>query len=89
MELRIFEFSLYGTAVSYPAGDFHRRPEEMLPVVSDVGEDSPEAPHISRGGDVRVISLQNLRSQVTDSAAYLRGAVVHGGGGPAWYQRSI
>ena len=38
MELRIFEFSPYGTAVSYPAGDFHRRPEEMLPVVSDVGD---------------------------------------------------
>ena len=84
MELRIFEFSPYGTAVSYPAGDFHRRPEEMLPVVSDVGEDSPEAPHISRGGDVIVISPQNLRSQVADSTTVnFRGAVVHGGWGLA------
>ena len=53
---RIFELSPHGTLASSPALHVPLRPEEMLPVVSDVGEDSPQAPHISRGGDVRVIS---------------------------------
>ena len=81
---RIFELSPHGTMVSSPLEDITFSPEEMIPVVSDVGEDSPEAPHISRGGDVIVISPQNLRSQVADSTTVnFRGAVVHGGWGLA------
>ena len=52
MMKRIFELSPHGTPVSLPSEDITLRPEEMLPVIGDVGEDSPEAPHISRGGDV-------------------------------------
>ena len=66
---RIFELSPNGTLASTRVEHVPLRPEEMLPVVSDVGEDSSQTPHISRGGDVRVISSQNLRGQVTDGAA--------------------
>ena len=52
MKLRMFELSPHGTPDSSPALHVPLRPEEMLPVVSDVGEDSPQTPHISRGGDV-------------------------------------
>ena len=78
---RIFELSLHGTPHSSPAEHVSLSPEEMLPVVSYVGEDSPKTPHISRGGDVRIISPQNLRCKIADCAPKLGGAVVHRGGG--------
>ena len=77
MKRRIFECSLYGTLVATPAEDIPLSSEEMLPVISNEGDDSAETPHISRGGDVTIISSQNLRSQVTDCPVYLRGTVVH------------
>ena len=43
MELRMFEDSLGGTPASCPPEDIHFGPEEVLPVVSNVGEHSPEA----------------------------------------------
>ena len=89
MKLRMSELSPHGTPVSSPVEDVPLSPEEMLPVVSDVGEDSSETPHISRGGDVGIISSQNLRSQVTDTAVNLRGAVVHGGGCLAWMSMNV
>ena len=52
MELRMFEDSLGGTPASCPPEDIHFGPEEVLPVVSNVGEHSPETPHVGRGGDV-------------------------------------
>ena len=74
----IFELSSHGTPADSPGEHVSLSPEEMLPVVGNVSEDSPQAPHISRGGDVTVISSQNLRGQI---AGCLVGAVEHGGGG--------
>ena len=79
---RMSELSPHGTAVSSPVEDVPLPPEEMLPVVSNVGDESSKTPHISRGGDVRIIISQNLWSQVADST-YLGSDVVHGGGGVA------
>ena len=81
----ILELPPHGSPAVSPVEHVPLSPEEMLPVVGDVGEDSPQTPHISRGGDVEIISSQNLRGQIADSAAKLRGDVVHGGGGLAWY----
>ena len=80
---RIFALSLYRTPHSFPSENIPLRSEEMLPVVGDVGEDSSETPHVSRGGDVSVVSSQNLGSQVADCTTELGGAVVHRGGGLA------
>ena len=77
---RIFELSLHRTLVSSPVEHVPLRPEEMLPVVSDVDNESPQAPHIGRGGNMRIVSPQNLRSQVADSTN-LGGDVIHGGRG--------
>ena len=83
MELRMLELSLDGTPDSSPSEDIHFGPEEMLPVVGNVGEDSPKTPHVSRGCDVTTFS-ENLGSQVADSSAIRGGVVVHGRGGLAW-----
>ena len=77
---RIFELPSHGTPVSSPVEHVPLSPEEMLSVVSDVGEDSSQAPHISRGADVRVVSSQNLRGQIADPPTNLGGSVVHGAG---------
>ena len=42
MELQMFEDSLGGTPASCPPEDIHFGPEEVLPVVSNVGEHSPD-----------------------------------------------
>ena len=80
---RMYELSPHGTMFSSPVEHVPLSPEEMIPVVSDVGEESSQAPHISRGGDVRVISSQNLRSQVAGCPTNMSSTVVHGGGGLA------
>ena len=79
VELRVLELPLHGTLLSLPPEHVLLGPEEMLPVVGDVGEDSSQTPHVSRGGDVRIIS-ENLGSQVADSSSSCGGVVVHGGG---------
>ena len=57
MELGILELSPDGTLLSLPLDHVLLGPEEMLlPVIGDVGDDSSEAPHVSRGGDVKIIS---------------------------------
>ena len=80
VKLGILELPLHGTPRSLPLEHVPLGPEEMLPVVSDVDEDSSQTPHISRGGDVRIISSQNLRGQIADCPINLRGAVVHSRG---------
>ena len=88
VKLRISELSPHGTFGSSPVENIPLIPEEMLPVVSDVGEDSSKTPHIGRGGDVTIVSSENLRSQVADGfdlAIDLGGAVVHGRGGLTCY----
>ena len=80
---RILEKSPYWTPGSTPFEDVPLFPEKMLPVISDVGEDCSQTPHISRGGDVRIVSSQNLGSEIADGPTNLGGAVVHGGGGLA------
>ena len=77
---RMSELSPHGTAVSSPVEDVPLPPEEMLPVVSNVGDESSKTPHISRGGDVRIISSENLGSQVAHSSTSRGAVVVHGGG---------
>ena len=77
---RIFELPGHGTPFSSPVEHVLLSPEEMLPVVGDVGEDSSQTPHISRGADVRVISPQNLRGKIADSPTNLGGSVIHGAG---------
>ena len=71
VKLRILELPICGAQKSCPAEDIPLRPEEMLPVVGDVGEDSSQAPHVRRG--VRIVSSQNLRSQVADCPGWLDG----------------
>ena len=57
VELGILELSPHGTLLSLPLEYVLLGPEEMLlPVIGDVGDDSSEAPHVSRGGDVKIIS---------------------------------
>ena len=82
MKLGVFELSHHGTPHSSPLEYVRLGPEEVLPVVSDVGEDSSETPHISRGGDVR-ISSEDLRGEIADGPTVRVGVVVHGGGGLA------
>ena len=57
MELRIFEDSLGGTPASCPPEDIHFGHEEVLPVVSIVGEHSPETRavvvNLDRSGPVK------------------------------------
>ena len=81
MKFRIFEFSFHWAFFASPVEHIPLVPEEILPVVSDIGDNSTKTPHISRGGDMRVISSQNLRSEITDCADCTRGAVVHSGWG--------
>ena len=83
VKLGILELPLHGTPLSLPLEHVPLGPEEMLPVVSDVGEDSPQTPHVCRGVDVRIIS-ENLRSHVADTSTSWSGVVVHGGGGRTW-----
>ena len=56
VNLVILEFSLQWTLHILPLIDVLLRVEEVLPVVGDVGDDGSQAPHVSRGGDVTVIS---------------------------------
>ena len=83
MKLGMFEMSPHWTPRSSPLEHLRLGPEEVLPVVGDVGEESSETPHISRGGDVR-ISSEDLRGEIADGAAVRVGVVVHGGGCLAW-----
>ena len=46
VELGILELSLHGTLVSLPLEHVLLGPEEVLPAVSDVGEDSSQTPHV-------------------------------------------
>ena len=62
VKLGVLEASPHGTPLCPPSEDVSLRPKEMLPVISNVGEDSSQAPHVSRGRDVRIISSENLRS---------------------------
>ena len=80
VEFGILELPLHGTLLSLPLEHVLLGPEEMLPTVGDVGEDSSEAPHVSRGSDVGIIS-ENLGSQVADSPTTSSSVVVHGRGG--------
>ena len=80
---RIFELPGHGTPFSSPVEHVLLSPEEMLPVVGDVGEDSSQTPHVSRGGDVRIISAEDLGSHVADSSNLRGGVIVHGRGGLA------
>ena len=81
VELGILELSLHGTLLSLPLEHVHSTPEEMMSVVGGVGDDGSHAPHVRRGGDVRVVSSENLRGQVADSATTGNsGVVVHGRG---------
>ena len=82
MELRVLELSLHGTPQSSPPEHVPLSPEEVLPVVGDVGEDSPKTPHVSGGGDVGIISPKDLGRQIADVHVVVL-AVVHGGGGLA------
>ena len=84
VKLGILELPLHGTPRSLPLEHVPLGPEEMLPVVSDVGEDRPQTPHVGRGVDVRIISSEDLRSQVADSSTTWSGVVVHGRGGCTW-----
>ena len=77
VELGIPELPLHGTLLSLPLEDVLLGPEEMLPVVGHVGEDSPETPHVSRGRNVITFS-ENLRGQVADCPTVRVGVVVHG-----------
>ena len=52
MELRISELSSHGTPDSSPHQYIQVRPEEMLSVIGHEGDESPQAPHVSRGQDV-------------------------------------
>ena len=80
VKLGVLEVSPHGTPKWPPSKDVSLSPEEMLPVIGNVAEDSSQAPHVSRGRDVRILS-QNLRGEVTDGATNLGGDVVHGGRG--------
>ena len=47
VELGMFELPLHGTPrKNLPLEHVHSGPEEMLPVVGDVGEDSTQTPHV-------------------------------------------
>ena len=80
LELGILELPLHGTLLSIPLERFQLGPEEMLPTVGDEGEDSSQAPHVSRSSDMRIISPENLGSQVADSSSTRGHLVVHGRG---------
>ena len=81
VELGILELPRHGTLLSLPLEDVLLGPEEMLlPVIGDVGDDSSEAPHVSRGSDVGIVSPENLGSQVADSSSIRGRLVVHGRG---------
>ena len=56
VELGILELPRHGTLLSLPLEDVLLGPEEMLPVVGDVGDDDSKTPHVRRGCDVAVIS---------------------------------
>ena len=62
VDLVILEFSLQWTLHILPAIDVLLGVEEMLPVVGDVGDDGSKTPHVSRGGDVTVISQNQHKS---------------------------
>ena len=81
VKLGVLELPLHGTLLSLPLEHVLLGSEEMLPTVGDVGEDSSEAPHVSRGSDVRIVSPENLGSQVADSSTTSGGVVIHGRGG--------
>ena len=81
VELGVLELPPHGTLPPIPLEHVQLGPEEMLPVVSGVGDDSSQTPHVSRGGDMTISSSENLRSEVTDRSVDLRGAVVHRTGG--------
>ena len=81
VELGELELSPHGTLLSRPPEHVLHSPEEMLPVVGDVGEDRPQTPHVSRGADVRIVSSEDLGSQVADSPTTRGGVLVQGGGG--------
>ena len=83
MELGVLEIPPHGTLDSSPGKDVPLGPEEMLPVIGNVGEDSAQTPHVSRGLDVRVVSSENLRGQVADGASVWVCVVVHCRGGLA------
>ena len=83
VELGILELPHDRTHLPSPIEHLQHVPEEMLPVVGDVGEDSSKTPHVSRGCDVGIISTEDLRSQVADSSNSRGGMVVHGRGGLA------
>ena len=53
VELGVLELSHHWTNLPSPIEHVQLVPEEMLPVVGDVGEDSSQTPHVSRGGDGR------------------------------------
>lgn len=55
VQLGISDHPLHGT----PDGHVQLLLEEMLPVVSTEGDDTFQAPHVSRGGDVG-IKVSNL-----------------------------
>ena len=80
MELRVLELSLHGTPQSSPPEHVPLSPEEVLPVVNNVGEDSSETPHVSGGRDVGIISSEHLGRQIADGTTARVGVVVHGGG---------
>ena len=80
VELGILELPLHGTLPSLPVEHVLLGPEEMLPTVGDEGEDSSQTPHVSRGGNVRIISSEDLGSQVADSSSIRGGVVVHSRG---------
>ena len=84
VELGVLELSLHGTLPPVPLEHVTLVPEEMLPVIDNVGEDSSKTPHVSRGCDVRIISSEDLGSQVADSATSRGAVVVHGRGGLAY-----
>ena len=79
VKFRVLERPLRGTLDSSPVEDVPLVPEEMLPVVGDVGEESPEAPHVARGGEVSVVWPEDLRGEVATGAPPSLGVVVHGG----------
>ena len=79
VEPRILKLSLDGTPASSPSEDIHLSPKVVLPVVGNVGQHSPETPHISRGRDVTTFP-ENLRCQVADSPTHRVCVLVHSRG---------
>ena len=77
VELLVLELSPHGAPQRSPPEHVRLGPEEMLPVVGNVGDDSSQAPHVSRGGDVR-ISSEDLRGEIADSPTVRVGVVIHG-----------